>query len=219
MTTPGFPAPVTMSAPSWYFEADYFTFCNCDWGCPCNFNARPTEGHCHGGGVWNIRRGAFGPVKLDGAKLAIFYWFPGLIEQGNATARTYIDRGTTPEQRTALGMICDGKAGGGMFELFHSLASKFHPTIVTDIEFAVDGDGKDRVRVGDYWEAESELLAYPDGTTIRPMFTLPHGIEFKTGLATNAKRWWIRDEDMLANHHDKYGVIAKVRFTEQGCVA
>ena len=26
----------------WSFEADYFTACNCDWGCPCNFNARPT---------------------------------------------------------------------------------------------------------------------------------------------------------------------------------
>src|SRR5262245_10832602 len=23
----------------WNFEADFFTACNCDWGCPCNFNA------------------------------------------------------------------------------------------------------------------------------------------------------------------------------------
>src|SRR5215204_3138669 len=33
----------------WSLEADYFTACNCDWGCPCNFNARPTEGRCMGG--------------------------------------------------------------------------------------------------------------------------------------------------------------------------
>ncbi len=27
----------------WSSEADFFTACNCDWGCPCNFNARPTS--------------------------------------------------------------------------------------------------------------------------------------------------------------------------------
>ncbi|NPC57753.1 DUF1326 domain-containing protein [Caenimonas soli] len=36
---------------TWFFEADYFTACNCDWGCPCNFNARPTEGRCMGWGA------------------------------------------------------------------------------------------------------------------------------------------------------------------------
>lgn len=207
-----------MAATTWEFEADYFTMCNCDWGCPCNFNARPTEGHCHGGGVWRIRRGSFGPTRLAGAKFALFYWFPGLIEQGNATARTYIDRGATPNQRAALELICDGKAGGGIFELFHGLASTFYPTLITDIAFDVDGDGRGRVKVGEFWGAETELLAYPDGATIRPSFALPHGIEFKAGLATNAKRWWVRDEAMLANHHDKYGALAVVRFTEKGCV-
>jgi hypothetical protein len=66
----------------WSFEANYFTACNCDWGCPCNFNARPTE----------------------------------------------------------------------------------------------------------------------------------------RGLMTNAKRWWWRDDELLASYADKYGAVARVRFTEQGCV-
>ena len=35
---------------------------------------------------------------------------------------------------------------------------------------------------------------------------------------TNAKRWWWRDEDMLASYADKYGAVARVKFSEQGCV-
>ena len=42
---------------TWSFDADYFTACNCDWGCPCNFNAASTEGRCMGWGVWSIGKG------------------------------------------------------------------------------------------------------------------------------------------------------------------
>jgi hypothetical protein len=74
------------------------------------------------------------------------------------------------------------------------------------------------VRIEGFAEAESVLLSYPDGTVIRPWTELPHGIEFKRGLMTNAKRWWWRDEDLLASYADKYGAVARVRFTEEGCV-
>ena len=32
----------------WQYRADMIAARNCDWGCPCNFNARPTQGHCEG---------------------------------------------------------------------------------------------------------------------------------------------------------------------------
>src|ERR671922_2765633 len=96
----------------WNFEADYFTACNCDWGCPCNFNARPTEGRCHGWGVWPTTEGSFGPTRLHGAKFALYYAFPGLVEQGNGIARTYVDTGASEDQRRALEAIGTGNAGG-----------------------------------------------------------------------------------------------------------
>jgi len=43
-------------------------------------------------------------------------------------------------------------------------------------------------------------------------------IEFKTATAANARRWWIRDEELLANHENKYVAYAKVRFDNSGCV-
>ncbi len=71
---------------NWNFEADYFTACNCDWGCPCNFNARPTEGRCLGWGAWNIITGQHGSTDLDGTRFALYYKFPGPVEQGQGIA-------------------------------------------------------------------------------------------------------------------------------------
>ncbi len=79
-------------------------------------------------------------------------------------------------------------------------------------------DGAGRVRIEGFGEAESELLSYPDGSVIRPWQDLPHGIGFKRALMTNAKRWWARDDKLLASYANKYGAVARVKFTEQGCV-
>ena len=92
------------------------------------------------------------------------------------------------------------------------------PTKFVPIEIELK-DGAGRVRIEGYGEAESELLGYPDGSVIRPVQDLPHGIEFKRGLMTNAKQWWWRDDELLASYANKYGAVAKVKFTREGCVA
>jgi hypothetical protein len=207
-----------MASVQWSFEADYFTACNCDWGCPCNFNAPPTEGRCLGWGAWSITRGRYGSTPLDGKRFALYYAFPGPIEQGHGSACAYVDRRASAEQRRALEAIGTGKAGGGIFQLFgEQLVTRWLATKEAAIEFRME-DGKGRVRIEGFGEGESELLAYPDGTTIRPQVDLPHGIEYKSGLMTNAKRWWWRDEDLLAAYANKYGAVARVKFSEEGCV-
>jgi len=203
---------------AWHFDADYFTACNCDWGCPCNFNARPTEGRCMGWGVWRINHGAYGATDLSHCLFALYYKFPGPIEQGDGSACLYIDERCNAGQRRALMAIGSGKAGGGIFELFGAqLVTVWLPSKIAAIEFAIN-DGVGQVTIGDYGAARSELLSYPDGSVIRPQLNLPHGIEYKTGLMTNAKTWHWRDEDFLASYADKYAAVAKVRFTEAGCV-
>lgn len=204
---------------TWNFEADYYTACNCDWGCPCNFNARPTEGRCLGWGVWQIRSGRFGDTVLDGTRFALYYMFPAAVEQGHGTACAYVDSRATDAQRHALERIGTGQAGGGIFALFGAqLVDTWLPTKTVPIEFDID-DGVGRIRVGDVAAAESELLAYPDGTTIRPWQELPHGIEYKRGLMTNTRRWHWRDAELLAAYADKYGAAARVKFTQEGCIA
>lgn len=41
----------------------------------------------------------------------------------------------------------------------------------------------------------------------------------KRGLMTNAKRWWWRDAELLANYANKYGAVARVTFSQDGCIA
>jgi len=203
----------------WHFDARYFTACNCDWGCPCNFNARPTEGRCLGWGVWQIGSGNFGDVDLNGAAFALYYAFPGAIENGDGLACLYIDERASKAQHDALLTICSGRAGGGIFELFgQQLVREWLPTKTTAIRCEIN-DGVGHVRIGDYAAAESVLLSYPDGSVITPRVELPHGIEFKSGLMTNAQQWWWRDGELLANYSDKYGAYAQVKFTQEGCVA
>ena len=91
-----------MASTKWSFEGDYFTACNCDWGCPCNFNARPTEGRCLGWGAWNITDGRFGSTPLGGKRFALYYCFPGRIEEGAGSACAYVDSRASAEQRRAL---------------------------------------------------------------------------------------------------------------------
>ncbi len=35
-------------ATDWYMEGAWFKNCNCDPGCPCDFNQFPTHDHCEG---------------------------------------------------------------------------------------------------------------------------------------------------------------------------
>jgi hypothetical protein len=54
----------------------------------------------------------------------------------------------------------------------------------------------------------------PGVAFIRPWLELPHGIECKKGLMTNAKRWWWRDDQLLASYANKYEAVARVKCTE-----
>jgi hypothetical protein len=38
---------MTMAEAIWTIKGREFSQCNCAYGCPCQFNARPTHGNCH----------------------------------------------------------------------------------------------------------------------------------------------------------------------------
>lgn len=55
-----------MAGTNWMIEGHKMGVCNCAYGCPCEFNARPTYGVCEGGEIGVVERGHFGDVRLDG---------------------------------------------------------------------------------------------------------------------------------------------------------
>ena len=56
----------------WSVKGDVLIACNCDFGCPCNFNAPPSRGACEGGWIWSIERGHVDDVRIDGLGVALF---------------------------------------------------------------------------------------------------------------------------------------------------
>lgn len=108
----------------WAIEANYFQACSCDYGCPCEFDAPPTRGYCEGVGAWQITRGHYGDVSLDGLGFGFAARWPGPLHEGNGTAALFFDERANTSQREALLQIASGQAGGMPFEILATTLSQ-----------------------------------------------------------------------------------------------
>ena len=92
----------TQATTKWAMEADYLQACNCDYGCPCEFEAPPTMGYCEGLGAWRINRGNYGDASLDGLGLGFGLHSQGPLHEGNMTLALFVDERANEQQRDAL---------------------------------------------------------------------------------------------------------------------
>src|SRR4029450_4185877 len=90
-------------------EGTEFTNCSCHWGCPCQFNALPSEGHCHAHTFVQIDRGRYADAPLHGLRRGIPGAWPGPIHLGNGTFQVLVDERADPRQRAALEAIGQGR--------------------------------------------------------------------------------------------------------------
>jgi hypothetical protein len=67
---------------TWEIEGREFGSCNCNYGCPCQFNALPTHGHCRALAVFDIEQGFHGSTRLNGLRAAGIFRWPGPIHEG-----------------------------------------------------------------------------------------------------------------------------------------
>jgi hypothetical protein len=122
-------------------KADYVETCNCDYGCPCNFNGFPTYGYCRALIFYHIREGNFGDnVKLDGLEVIDAVSWPKAIHEGNGTMQLFITKNADEEQRQALIRLFTGQAkGDGPFALFAPTYKYILDPQFVDIKAKVDG--------------------------------------------------------------------------------
>jgi hypothetical protein len=178
----------------------YLDSCNCDWGCPCQFNAKPTYGNCEGVGGIHIIGGDYGNIKVDGLNMAWMASWPGPIHEGHGKGSFYIDRRANEEQFYALSRILMGRAGGGPFVVYGSVMDVMeepkHARITfqskrlkSRVKIVIDQDDK---TVGEAW---LEPMTNPvTGKVHRAIIELPEGFEAtrmdmsstKTVMANNA---------------------------------
>ena len=80
-------------ADQWMLRGMEFTNCNCDYGCPCQFNAPTTHGFCEAVASSVIEEGYFNNVVLDGLRFLFLAQWPGEIAQGNGRTQVIIEEG------------------------------------------------------------------------------------------------------------------------------
>lgn len=125
-------SPTITQIPNWNMKSDYVETCNCDYGCPYNFNGFPTYGSCQALILFHSRTGNYGNTNLDGLDFINAVSWPKAIHEGNDTAQLFITNRASEEQRQALISIVSGQANGdGPFVLFAGTYKYFlEPQIV-----------------------------------------------------------------------------------------
>jgi hypothetical protein len=115
-------------------------YCSCDYGCPCESMAPPTQGHCTGIVAFKIDKGHFGDLSLDDLLVAATFYFPRAIHHGQGRMQPLMEPKTTPEQRDALFYIMSGEDQpvGTMFQIFSVIVETIHEPQFVDMEFEWD---------------------------------------------------------------------------------
>lgn len=172
-----------MTGIRWMIKGPQIATCNCDWGCPCQFNAPPTHAHCRVALAVRLDEGYFGDVRLDGVTWAACAAWPGPIHLGGGEILTVVDEATSEEQRAALFTILKGEEtepGATIFNVFQNVISTIHPPLFRRIEFDVDIEERTgRFRVDGLVESEVSPIRNPvTGEAHRVRVTIPEGFEY-----------------------------------------
>jgi hypothetical protein len=189
-----------MEMADWKVKGTVLVACNCDYGCPCNFNAPPTTGDCEGSWTWHIEQGSYGDVSLDGLTLGVYADWPGAIHEGGGKAVVYYDERADDSQREALETLVRGEAGGpwGIFINTYELVG-VHPAPF-ELEFAEE---RSRLKVGDAVELQMEPIKNPvTGAETRAAVVLPRGLVFNEGWCATSTHFSVRG-DVEYDHSGK----------------
>jgi hypothetical protein len=195
---------------AWQLNGNVLIACNCDWGCPCNFNARPSRGHCEGGWIWDIQQGHINDVRLDGLGVALFADWPGAIHEGGGKAACYVDDRADEAQRSALTSALRGELGGpwGLFIKTYELAG---PDLAHfELQMAAH---ESRATIGDLVELELQAIRNPvTQAEVHPEIVLPEGLVVKRGSMAASRVFRVRG-GVQYDHSGQYAAFGPFEYS------
>lgn len=203
-----------MSTP-WRIVGDETGTCNCAWGCPCQFNALPTQGRCEALVAVHIREGHYGSTTLDGVTFAAAYWWPGAVHEGNGIVQLAIDERATAEQREALLKITSGKEGCTFFEIFAAVVSKVLDPLFVPIQLSSDRDKRvAHLKVPGFGEFRVEPIRNPvTGEEHRAIIKLPNGFEYKEAEMGNCLENHANIGGKIISNRNSYAQFAAIDWS------
>jgi hypothetical protein len=185
---------------SWQARGRVLIACNCDFGCPCNVNGRPTTGKCEGGWTWAIDEGRIGDVSVDGLVLAVFANWPAAIHEGGGVAVGLIDERADDGQAEALTSLIRGE-GGGPWGIFINTYELDGPRRAG---FDIRHDG---YTVDGIAELGIETIKNPvTGAEVHPSLTMPEGLVAKH-LDLLASTTFRVEDGVAYDHSGRYAAV------------
>jgi hypothetical protein len=195
----------------WEARGTVVVACNCDYGCPCNFNALPSKGKCEGHWTWHVEEGRFADTPLDGLNFTIAVNWPGAIHEGNGEALILFDERADSAQWEAISTLVGGDVGGPWGVLAWTWP-KIHGPKAVPYEVGLNGV-EWRVKGGESLEVTSSTIKNPvSGAEVHPGATLPEGIVFKRADfgASTVNRV---DDGISFEHPGQYTAIAGFEYS------
>lgn len=167
----------------WELRGQGYEFCNCDFGCGCNFGGFPNskDGSCRALVGMHITRGYCGNTDLSGLKCAGVAAWPKAIHEGNGRFALVVEPNTTDPQLEALAQIFTGKLGGLPWEL---LGATMEIVGVVKAPITIEGEGpKSTFRIAGVGEARGDTFKNPvTGEPHMATVELPDGFIWKRGV-------------------------------------
>jgi hypothetical protein len=197
----------------WAMDAEFLQACNCEYGCPCEFEAPPSHGTCEGTGQWQISKGHYGEIKLDGLGFGFAAVWPGPLHKGGGTCALFVDQRATQPQRDALLKIASGEAGGMPFEVIRMTMSKLLPPQFVAFEFHSEGK-RSRGRMGDQIEVAVEPIKNPV-TGAEESVRIEHqtGFIFKIAECVSSKTMRVATGELNYSYPNRAAFVAKVHYS------
>lgn len=205
----------------WELQGREIINCNCSFGCPCQFNALPTHGHCSAMGAIAVDKGSYGNVRLDGLKLGVVFQWPGPIHEGKGKCQAAVDASASAEQRDALLKIMTGQDTepfATMFAVYASTIEKMYDPMFTRIDFDVDVDARRaKVKVEGLFELKAEPIRNPvTGVEHRARIDLPHGFEYELAeMGSGSSR---STGNVAFGLENSYAQFARLHLNNKGVV-
>jgi len=194
--------------------------CSCDYGCPCEFNAKPTRAPCEGTMAIEITEGYYGDVRLDGLRVAGAYRWPGAVHEGDGTWWSVIDKRASEEQVNALYTILGGEDQEPTtgFAIYASTITNEPDPLFADIEFEWDIDeGTGRFEVADVLAADVTPIKNPvTGLPHRAAIKLHTAFEFREAEMASGD-FWSRGE-LEQDHKNRYAYLSLVTYGPYGII-
>ena len=179
----------------WRLKIEHLMACNCNWGCPCSFDAPPTYDTCEAALGYRVVEGKYGDVTLDGLGWVLAAIWPGPLHERNGSGVVYLDSRATGAKRDALEAIATGKAGGPI-GIFMSTVTNGLAVYIARLDFKYDGK-RSYFSATDAVQVEFEAIRNPvTGAEHTASVLLPTGLLTKREDHFSAKAFAVKTDGL-----------------------